>query len=259
MYSDNIYADGGILEQNNIPVKYAGKLYSDIVDKIFKEMEVEGNELDNISHNGLDVMLTRLANAQEQQKQMEEQKRQEDELASELSNLSPEELDQLEQMLAQEQSAGTDNPMYGEGPVGAQGEPGIPPEQMMGPAEPMPMMANGGFLRKYDKGGELKKMTELFYYYNKARNYFAENVPDGETFGGLSHDEVNQLFSSVQNQLFTLLSGASKSELKRYVEYLNDANNNSFPDEFRSHLVDVVNSYANLQRKRKVRISSPAE
>ena len=251
VYSDNIYADGGILEQNNIPVKYAGKLYSDIVDKIFKEMEVEGNELDNISHNGLDVMLTRLANAQEQQKQMEEQKRQEDELASELSNLSPEELDQLEQMLAQEQSAGTDNPMYGEGPVGAQGEPGIPPEQMMGPAEPMPMMANGGFLRKYDKGGELKKMTELFYNYNKARNYFAENVPDGETFGGLSHDEVNQLFSSVQNQLFTLLSGASKSELKRYVEYLNDANNNSFPDEFRSHLVDAVNSYAKSTKKKK--------
>ena len=148
VYSDNIYADGGILEQNNIPVKYAGKLYSDIVDKLFKEMEVEGNELDNISHNGLDVMLTRLANAQEQQKQEEEKKRQEEEFTNELSELSPEELDQLEMMLAQEEQIPQEE---------------IVPEEQVGPAMPVegaPMMANGGFIRRFDEGGPKKNMED---------------------------------------------------------------------------------------------------
>lgn len=244
VYSDNIYADGGILEQNNIPVKYAGKLYSDIVDKIFKEMEVEGNELDNISHNGLDVMLTRLANAQEQQKQMEEQKRQEDELASELSNLSPEELDQLEQMLAQEQSAGTDNPMYGEGPVGAQGEPGIPPEQMMGPAEPMPMMANGGFIRRYGEGGGLEEDTRVFYNYMRTRNYFMKNVAEGESYGGLTLEDVDNVIDSVTDSLVKRLSGASKSQIKKYTNYLNK----NFPKEFATSLSDIANSYVNTEK-----------
>lgn len=141
VYSDNIYADGGILEQNNIPAKYAGKLYSDIVDAIFKEMEVEGNELDNISHNGLDVMLTRLANAQEQQKQ-------EEEFTNELSELSPEELDQLEMMLAQEEQMPQEE---------------MVPEEQIGPAMPVegvPMMANGGFIRRFDEGGPKKNMED---------------------------------------------------------------------------------------------------
>lgn len=149
VYSDNISAEREFLEQNNLPGKYEGKLYSKIADDILTE--AEERPLDPISRNGLEALLGRLADAQEGQKQAKEQRDLEDELA----NLSPEELDQLEAMLAQEQPIGTDNPMYGEGPVGAQGEPGIPPEQMMGPAEPMPvegipMMANGGPLGKLD-------------------------------------------------------------------------------------------------------------
>lgn len=150
VYSDNITAEKEFLEQNHLPGKYDGKLYSKIADDILSE--AEERPLDPISRNGLEALLGRLADAQEGQKQAKEQKDLEDELA----NLSPEELDQLEAMLAQEQSVGTDNPMYGEGPVGKQGEPGIPPEQMVGPAEPMPMMRCGGtLLRKFDGGGPL--------------------------------------------------------------------------------------------------------
>ena len=162
VYSDNIEAEREFLEQNNLPGKYAGKLYSKIADDLFSE--AEERPLDPISRNGLEALLGRLADAQEGQKQAKEQR----DLENELAQLSPEELDQLEAMLAQEQFAGTDNPMYGEGPVGAQGEPGIPPEQMMGPSEPMPvggmpMMANGGKIaRRFDDGGDVPPGTLLF-------------------------------------------------------------------------------------------------
>lgn len=150
VYSDNITAEKEFLEQNHLPGKYDGKLYSKIADDILSE--AEERPLDPISRNGLEALLGRLADAQEGQKQRDQQKELEDELA----NLSPEELDQLEAMLAQEQPVGTDNPLYGEGPVGEQGEPGILPEQMMGPAESMPMMRNGGtLLRRFDGGGPL--------------------------------------------------------------------------------------------------------
>lgn len=146
VYSDNIEAEKEFLEQNNLPGKYAGKLYSKIADDLFSE--AEERPLDPISRNGLEALLGRLAEAQEGQKQAKEQRDLEDELA----NLSPEELDQLEAMLAQgeqEQMVPEQMPMET-----------VPEEQMMGSAEPMPveamsMMANGGFLRMFDGGGNL--------------------------------------------------------------------------------------------------------
>lgn len=142
VYSDNIRADAKFLEENHIPVKFAGKLYSEIADKFVDEAEERPN--DPISNNGLNAMLLRLAEAQEAQKAAQEQA----ELEEELANLSPEELEQLEMMLAQ-------------------GQPEVPqeemiPEEQMGPAMPveqapmqMPVMGCGGFLRKYDEGGPL--------------------------------------------------------------------------------------------------------
>lgn len=143
VYSDNIEAEKEFLEQNHLPAKYAGKLYSKIADDLFSE--AEERPLDPISRNGLEVLLGRLADAQEGQKQAKEQRDLEDELA----NLSPEELDQLEAMLAQgeqEQMVPEQAPME------------AAPEQMMGPSEPIPtegtpMMANGGFLSMFDEGG----------------------------------------------------------------------------------------------------------
>ena len=146
VYSDNIEAEEQFLVDNNLPKKYTGKLYSKIADDLFSE--AEERPLDPISRNGLEALLGRLADAQEGQKQAKEQR----DLEDELSQLSPEELDQLEAMLAQgeqEQMAQEQIPME------------AAPEQMMGPAEPMPvegmpMMANGGFLRMYDGGGSIE-------------------------------------------------------------------------------------------------------
>lgn len=145
VYSDNIEAEEQFLVDNNLPKKYTGKLYSKIADDLFSE--AEERPLDPISRNGLETLLGRLADAQEGQKQAKEQRDLEDELAS----LSPEELEQLDAMLAQseqEQMVPEQMPME------------VVPEQIMGPAESMPvegmpMMANGGFLRMFDGGGKL--------------------------------------------------------------------------------------------------------
>ena len=156
VYSDNITAEKEFLEQNNLPGKYDGKLYSEIADDILSE--AEERPLDPISRNGLEALLGRLAEAQEGQKQRDQQRELEDELA----NLSPEELDQLEAMLG-----GTDPDGGVQGELGADGSAYMQPE-MMGSAEPvqqpmeMPMMRCGGtLLKRFDMGGPKKTYDEL--------------------------------------------------------------------------------------------------
>ena len=148
VYSDNIYADGGLLEKHVLPKKYANKLYSWIADDIISE--AEERPLDATSRNGLEVLLGRLAEAQEEQKQMEQQK----ELEEELANLSPEELDELEAMLAQQEQIPQEE-MVPEQQVQPEM---IAPEQtmMQQPMQGMPMMKCGGFIRRYDEGGPIK-------------------------------------------------------------------------------------------------------
>lgn len=146
VFSDNIVADKAFLEENHLPAKFAGKLYSEIADKFVDEAEDRPN--DPISNNGLNAMLLRLAECQEAQKQAEEQKQLEEELA----NMSPEELAELEAMLAQQEEA----------PV----EEMSPQEEMVAPVEPMPEevvqqeavpapmpMRCGGPMKKFDDGG----------------------------------------------------------------------------------------------------------
>ena len=138
VYSDNITAEAEFLEQNHLPIRYAGKLYSKIADDLFEE--AEERPMDPISRNGLEAMLGRLAEAQESQKQRDQQKALEEELAQ----LSPEELDALEAMLAE-----------GEQPEA------VEPAPMQMPGE-MPMMACGGFIRKYDAGGPIEDNLDDF-------------------------------------------------------------------------------------------------
>ena len=141
VYSDNIKADLKFLKENHLPEKYAGKLYSEIADILVDE--IEDRPLDTISNNGLQVMLGRLATAQDSQKQEEEQKA----LEKELEQLSPEELDELEAMLASQ-----------EGAAPVQPEQAVVPEQAQVPVEGMPqemqpqVMAMGGLLHRFDGG-----------------------------------------------------------------------------------------------------------
>ena len=150
VYSDNIKAKKDILEQFNIPSKFADKLYSDIANAYCDDAE---EQTDPITINGLNVMLGRLAEAQEEQKRQEEEAA----LIEELKNMSPEELDALEQAMMQEAAAQEEQVIPEE-----QIQPEVAPE-MVAPeqvAPEVPMMANGGNL--YRMGGNDRKQQRMF-------------------------------------------------------------------------------------------------
>lgn len=150
VFSDNIIADKKILEEYKIPEKFAGMLYSKIADSYVDEAVERPN--DPISREGLNAMLLRLADAQEAQKQQEEQRA----LEAELAEMSPEEIAALEQMMN-----GADSQASGE-PTGIPGVEGMtdPAMAQQVPVEQAPMqqpmipMACGGFIRRYAGGGE---------------------------------------------------------------------------------------------------------
>lgn len=160
VYSDNITAEKDILEKYNIPAKYAGKLYSKIADAFVDEAEDRPN--DPISNNGLNAMLVRLADAQEEQKAIAQQK----ELEEQLANMTPEELDALEAMLsdqeAAEQQAAQEQVMQEQAMAEQQATPeeqAMAAQQMQAPVQEVPqqpIMACGGKItRKYAPGGLL--------------------------------------------------------------------------------------------------------
>lgn len=146
VYSDNIKATVSALKNHGIPEKYAGKLYSEIADIFVDEAAERPN--DPVSNNGLNAMLVRLADAQEEQKAKKQQKELEDELAQ----LSPEELAELEQMLSQQEMVQPqENPEEAvpetvQQPV----ESEQPVPQMQQPA--IPVMAEGGLIHQFGDG-----------------------------------------------------------------------------------------------------------
>lgn len=147
VFSDNIKANKKFLKENGIPEKYAGRLFSEIADDYIKEAEMNPN--DPISNNGLEAMLSRLANAQESQKAAKA----EGDINAELRQLSPEEMDMIRQAL-----------VSGGGSQMGQGMPmeqGVPMEQMpveqpmqeqIPAGEQMPMMAYGGRINRFGEG-----------------------------------------------------------------------------------------------------------
>ena len=143
VFSDNITVDDAMVEKHNLPSWTKGKLYSKVTDRLVEE--AEERPMDPISRSGLEEMLGRLRDAQEEQKQIQQER----ELEDELSQLSPEELDQLESMLVQGEEAPVEEyPAAPEQMV----DPTEPIEQM--PVEAMPMMRNGGtLLRRFAGGG----------------------------------------------------------------------------------------------------------
>lgn len=163
VYSDNIVSDKEILAKHNLPTRYAGMLYSKIADSFIDEAAERPN--DPISNNGLNALLVRLADAQEEQKQIEAQR----ELEEELAQLSPEELAQVEQALAmqeQQAAAGEQIAAQQDIPQEAMAEQQVVPEEA--PAQEqmiqqqVPVMACGGtLLRRFDAGGPKKNIKEF--------------------------------------------------------------------------------------------------
>lgn len=95
VYSDRIRVDRRLCRKFSIPEKYAGKLYSDVADGILGE--AEERSLDPVSRNGLDTMLGRLADMQEEQKARTESRK----VDSGMDAMSDDDLAAMEQSLAQ--------------------------------------------------------------------------------------------------------------------------------------------------------------
>lgn len=197
VFSDNIKAQEKFLVEVNLPKRYAGKLYSEIVDDLFAEAEERPN--DPVSKNGLDAMLGRLAQAQEEQKAAEEEAA----LLEELKNMSPEEVAALEQQLAEQMAAEQQPQMEPEVPVEA-GQEMMPQEAMMPEEQIQPDMmpigyACGGRMNKYEPGGPLSARelqqkiaaeqalidrVQRSYRYNEAPFLYDENGNPRGVIGG---------------------------------------------------------------------------
>lgn len=138
VYSDNIRADAKLLKKYNIPEKYAGKLFSEIADLFVDEATLRPN--DPISNNGLNEMLVRLADAQEEQKQIAEQA----ELEKQLAALDPEQLAEIQQMAVSPEQVEQEVPTDYSQEIDATDEQPVMPQ--------LGMMANGGFIRTFEDG-----------------------------------------------------------------------------------------------------------
>lgn len=137
VYSDNIKAKGGILEKHNLPIKYADMLYSEIADRYIET--AENRPLSAIERNTLRVMLSRLAEAQEEQKERNEIRK----AKRQINKLSSDELAQLGDAVAQAQQP--------QQPIASEMI-----QQSVAHVAPQPMMAAyGGLLRRYEPGGPL--------------------------------------------------------------------------------------------------------
>lgn len=156
VFSDNITIDADMVQKHNLPKNIAGKLYSDAADILIKESSER--TADSISSNGANAMLERLATAQEEQKQIQQQK----EMEKELSNLSPEELAGLEAMMSG-QAPAEEN--IGQG-ITAPDMQAAPSDIEMAPPMQIPVMADGGFLRMFEDGTPGTVVNETLLKYN---------------------------------------------------------------------------------------------
>ena len=162
VYSDRIIISEEFLEKHNLPKELAGLLYSEAADKLINNYLQ--NPLDPIEKNGADVMLTRLAECQEEQKQVNEQQ----ELERMIAELSPEEQDALMQMIAQgeQQPSPEEMAMDQQGiPQGQVPEEAMPmqmsPEQMALPGQMPAIAAFGGKINRYEEGGPYTEFPGL--------------------------------------------------------------------------------------------------
>lgn len=197
VYSDNIIADAEFIEKYKLPKKYVGKLYSEIADDIADEAERRPN--DPISNKGLEVMLSRLAQAQEEQKQIAEQKA----LEEELNSLSPEELAQVQQMMAAQQSPEmAQQTEYPDQQQAIEQSMQVPQEQsqeitsqeipQMQQMQSPYVMARGGFIRTFEDGtpGTVIQQPPLLLDPNTGNYYVAGATPQQNATVSLPNPEV---------------------------------------------------------------------
>lgn len=187
VFSDNIKVSKEMAEKHKLPKSIIGKLYSDAAEYFIDE--AKERPFDASSRNGLESMLSRLADAQEEQKQIDMQ----EELEEQLSQMSPEELAQLEALLSAQDQGGQQVPEQAQivQPIAPVAE--VPTEQVVVPGQGMPVateaapvqaqipMACGGKIsRKFELGGDIPPARTLILDPNTG-NYYAE----GEVLSGV--------------------------------------------------------------------------
>lgn len=160
VYSDNIKLDKRLCKEFKIPEKYAGRLYSEVADSLVDE--ASERPLDPISNNGIEAMLSRLANMQDEQKR----RRDERSVKTGMSDLTPEELDMLTQEIGQQQNGATEEAASDMQEVYPQGQDEYQQEEQVSAQEPQidpsqvqpqqmdgsQMMADGGLMRTFKDG-----------------------------------------------------------------------------------------------------------
>lgn len=206
VYSDNIRADAEMLKKHHIPEKFSGKLFSEIADSFVDEAAERPN--DPVSNNGLNAMLVRLADAQEEQKQLQQQK----ELKEELSKMSPEELDALEKMLAQ-QEAEQEQQVSPEEAAVMQEQQAAKQQQMMQQSQ-MPIMANGGFIRRFGDGTPGTVVSEDGLLPEGTAMPFNVNPETGAVSGGILmrvNPETGELIDSIEPARVVAFPGKSQA------------------------------------------------
>lgn len=206
VYSDNIRADAEMLKKHHIPEKFSGKLFSEIADSFVDEAAERPN--DPVSNNGLNAMLVRLADAQEEQKQLQQQK----ELEEELSKMSPEELDALEKMLAQ-QEAEQEQQVSPEEAAVMQEQQAVQQQQMMQQSQ-MPIMANGGFIRRFGDGTPGTVVSEDGLLPEGTAMPFNVNPETGDVSGGTLmrvNPETGELIDSIEPARVIAFPGKSQA------------------------------------------------
>lgn len=153
VFSDNIKVTEDMVEKYKLPKQVKDKLYSDAVQYFMNE--AEQRPFDATSRNGLEAMLMRLADAQEEQKQADAAK----EFKDAIDDMSADELTELASMLSQPEESISIAP---EQDAVIDMQVPVAEEQSIPAQTPM---AEGGFIRKYWPGGP------VYFGYNNSQAF----------------------------------------------------------------------------------------
>ena len=197
VFSNRLRADGGDLEQVNLPSKYKGATFAKIAEDESKESSERPN--DPISMKGLEASMAKIKAAQE----MIKQRKQQAEMQQALQNMTPEQqaaiAAQMQQQNPEEGEQQPEYPQYGEQPQ--EGMYGSPEEQ-----QPQEGYAYGGNL--YGDGDILVKPKGKNFHINIAdviKSYGNQSIAQllGTTTKGV-YNSANDLGNNAIKAFLTM-------------------------------------------------------
>ena len=212
VFSNRLRADGGDLEQVNLPSKYKGATFAKIAEDESKESSERPN--DPISMKGLEASMAKIKAAQE----MIKQRKQQAEMQQALQNMTPEQqaaiAAQMQQQNPEEGEQQPEYPQYGEQPQ--EGMYGSPEEQ-----QPQEGYAYGGNL--YGEGDILQTYTINREENTRPNTAVGLNVEHPKKSAGEVIAERNALYALAKDWVFNPIFHPEKMEKKSYQQRLREA------------------------------------